>query len=156
MPQSDMPGEMSWPTQPFPTAPPPFARQSFTEADINPHISAEDQAKVREILRASRNEGLFTPPSLQGTIMMPGHNGGANWGSSAVDPKNGRLLHRLQGAADDGEAARARRPPAPRRAWRRRRCRRRRGCAAAPTGRPRCRRRTRGRTSSPTRRRSIS
>ena len=49
VPQSDMPGEKSWPTQPFPTAPPPFARQSFTEADINPHISAEDQAKVREI-----------------------------------------------------------------------------------------------------------
>jgi quinoprotein glucose dehydrogenase len=91
VPQSDTPGEMSWPTQPFPTAPPPFARQSFTEADINPHISAEDQAKVREILRASRNEGLYTPPSLQGTIMMPGHNGGANWGSSAVDPINGRL-----------------------------------------------------------------
>jgi len=91
VPQSDTPGEMSWPTQPFPTAPPPFARQRFTEADINPHISAEDQAKVREILASSRNEGLYTPPSLQGTIMMPGHNGGANWGSSAVDPQNGRL-----------------------------------------------------------------
>jgi quinoprotein glucose dehydrogenase len=91
VPQSNTPGEMSWPTQPFPTAPPPFARQSFTEADISPHISAEDQAKVREVLRASRNEGLYTPPSLQGTIMMPGHNGGTNWGGSAVDPMNGRL-----------------------------------------------------------------
>ena len=92
VPQSDAPGEHSWPTQPFPTAPPPFARQKFTEADINPYISAEDQAKIREILRTSRNEGLFTPPSMQGTIMLPGHNGGANWGSSAVDPKNGRLF----------------------------------------------------------------
>ncbi|HEY9183211.1 MAG TPA: PQQ-binding-like beta-propeller repeat protein, partial [Gammaproteobacteria bacterium] len=92
VPQSDTPGEASSPTQPFPTAPPPFARQSFTEADINPYISEEDQAKVREVLRASRNEGLYTPPSLQGTIMMPGHNGGANWGSSAVDPQNGRLF----------------------------------------------------------------
>jgi quinoprotein glucose dehydrogenase len=92
VPQSDAPGEHSWPTQPFPTAPPPFARQKFTEADINPYISAEDQAKVREILRSSRNEGLYTPPSLQGTIMLPGHNGGANWGSSAVDPRNGRLF----------------------------------------------------------------
>jgi quinoprotein glucose dehydrogenase len=91
VPQSDTPGEMSWPTQPFPTAPPPFARQRFTEDDINPHISAEDQAKVRAVLASSRNEGLYTPPSLQGTIMMPGHNGGANWGSSAVDPHNGRL-----------------------------------------------------------------
>ncbi len=92
VPQSDMPGEKSWPTQPFPTAPPPFARQSFTEKDINPYISEEDQAKVRELLKSSRNEGLFTPPSLQGTIQMPGHNGGANWGSSAVDPRNGRLF----------------------------------------------------------------
>jgi glucose dehydrogenase len=47
---------------------------------------------VREILRTYRNEGLYTPPSLQGAIMMPGHNGGANWGSSAVDPMNGRLF----------------------------------------------------------------
>jgi quinate dehydrogenase (quinone) len=92
VPQSDTPGEHSWPTQPFPTAPPPFARQSFTEADINPYISEDDQQKVREILQHSRNEGLYTPPSLQGTIMMPGHNGGANWGSSAVDPQRGRLF----------------------------------------------------------------
>ena len=92
VPQSDTPGEHSWPTQPFPSAPPPFARQSFTEADINPYISEDDQQKVREILQHSRNEGLYTPPSLQGTIMMPGHNGGANWGSSAVDPQRGRLF----------------------------------------------------------------
>jgi glucose dehydrogenase len=92
VPQTDVPGEKSWPTQPFPTAPPPFARQSFTEKDVNPYISEEDQARVRELLKNSRNEGLFTPPSLQGTIQMPGHNGGANWGSSAVDPRNGRLF----------------------------------------------------------------
>lgn len=92
VPQSDVPGEKSSPTQPIPTAPPPFARQSFTEKDINPYLSDEDKAKVREILRTYRNEGLYTPPSLQGTIMMPGHNGGANWGSSAVDPRNGRLF----------------------------------------------------------------
>ena len=91
VPQSDAPGEASSPTQPFPTAPPPFARQSFTEDDINPYIPEEDQERVREILRTSRNEGLYTPPSLQGTIMMPGHNGGANWGSTAVDPVNGKL-----------------------------------------------------------------
>jgi quinoprotein glucose dehydrogenase len=92
VPQTDVPGEKSSPTQPFPTAPPPFARQAFTEKDINPYISEEDQAKVRELLKNSRNEGLYTPPSLQGTIQMPGHNGGANWGSSAVDPRNGRLF----------------------------------------------------------------
>ncbi|HZF29356.1 MAG TPA: PQQ-binding-like beta-propeller repeat protein [Gammaproteobacteria bacterium] len=92
VPQSDVPGEHSWPTQPFPTAPPPFARQKFTEADINPYLPPEDQEQVRELLRNSRNEGLFTPPSLKGTIMAPGHNGGANWGSSAADPIRGRLF----------------------------------------------------------------
>lgn len=91
VPQSDTPGEESWPTQPFPTAPPPFARTSFTEDDINPYLPKADQDRVREIFRNSRNEGPYTPPSLQGTIMMPGHNGGANWGSSAVDPMGGRL-----------------------------------------------------------------
>jgi glucose dehydrogenase len=91
VPQSDAPGEQTWPTQPFPTMPPPFARQSFTEADINPYISEEDQERVRELLRTHRNEGLYTPPALDGSIMMPGHNGGANWGSSSVDPVNGRF-----------------------------------------------------------------
>jgi glucose dehydrogenase len=91
VPQSDVPGEQSWPTQPFPTAPPPFARQSFTLEDINRHLPEADQQKLRDILSTHRNEGLYTPPSLTGTIMMPGHNGGANWGSSAVDPVNGRF-----------------------------------------------------------------
>ncbi|MBN1239747.1 MAG: pyrroloquinoline quinone-dependent dehydrogenase [Gammaproteobacteria bacterium] len=91
VPQSDAPGEQSSPTQPFPTKPPPFARMSFTEEDINPYIPEEDQEAVREILRTYRNEGLYTPPSLEGTIMLPGHNGGANWGSSAVDPVNGKM-----------------------------------------------------------------
>src|SRR5439155_21601426 len=91
VPQSDVPGEHSSPTQPFPTLPPPFARQSFTEKDINPTLPAEEQACLRELLKESRNEGLFTPPSLQGTIQMPGNNGGANWGSSAVDPTKGTM-----------------------------------------------------------------
>jgi quinoprotein glucose dehydrogenase len=91
VPQSDVPGEKTWPTQPFPTLPPPFARQSFTEKDINPFLPAEEQAKLREQLRSYRNEGLYTPPSFQGSIQLPGHNGGANWGSSAVDPVKGTL-----------------------------------------------------------------
>lgn len=91
VPKSDAPGEESWPTQPFPTKPPPFARQSFTEKDINPFIPEADRAKVRELLETYRNEGLFTPPSLRGTIEMPGNNGGANWGGSAVDPSKGLM-----------------------------------------------------------------
>src|SRR5262249_28391458 len=76
---------------PFPTLPPPFARQSFTEKDINPLLTTEQQEGARQRLRDSRNEGLFTPPSLRGTIELPGHNGGANWASSAVDPTKGTM-----------------------------------------------------------------
>jgi len=92
VPQSDVPGEVSSPTQPIPTAPPPFARQSFTEKDINPYLTPEEQAGLRELLKNSRNEGLFTPPSLKGSIQMPGHNGGANWGSVAVNPTKGTFF----------------------------------------------------------------
>ena len=88
VPQSDVSGEWTSPTQPFPTKPPPFARQSFTEKDINPFVSAEDQAKIRDLLKNSRNEGLFTPPSLRGTIR---HIQGASWGTIAVDPTKGYL-----------------------------------------------------------------
>jgi len=91
VPQSDLPGEHSSPTQPFPTKPAPFAVQSFTEKDINPFLPKDEQDTLRERLRTSRNEGLFTPPSFQGSIEMPGHNGGANWASSAVDPIKGEL-----------------------------------------------------------------
>ena len=91
VPQSDVPGEKSSPTQPFPTRPAPFARQSFTEKDINPYLPEAEQEMLRQRLRNVRNDGLFTPPSLQGSIQLPGHNGGANWGSSAVDPTRGEF-----------------------------------------------------------------
>src|SRR5215471_8816955 len=91
VPQTKMPGEQSSPTQPFPTKPPPFARQSFTEKDINPFATDAEQEAIREILTNSRNEGLFTPPSLRGSISAPGHNGGANWGMTAVNPTKGYL-----------------------------------------------------------------
>ncbi len=89
VPRSDVPGEVSSPTQPIPTLPPPFARQSFTEKDVNPYLTPDEQEMVRERLRNSRNEGVFTPPSMKGSIELPGHNGGANWGSSAVNPVKG-------------------------------------------------------------------
>ena len=92
VPQTDVPGEVTSPTQPIPTMPPPFARQSFTEKDINPYLTAEEQASLRELLKNSRNEGVFTPPSLKGSIEMPGHNGGANWGSSAINPTKGTFF----------------------------------------------------------------
>ena len=91
VPQTDVPGEWTSPTQPFPTKPAPFAKQSFTEKDINPYLPKEAQDELRARLRTYRNEGLFTPPSFEGSVQMPGHNGGANFGTSAVDPDRGEF-----------------------------------------------------------------
>src|SRR5580704_15533946 len=92
VPKSDMPGEETWPTQPFPTWPPPFARQKFTVDDLSPYLSDQDRAHFRDAILSARNEGLFTPPGMRDIIEMPGNNGGANWGGAAVDPPHGRLF----------------------------------------------------------------
>ncbi|MBM3759808.1 MAG: pyrroloquinoline quinone-dependent dehydrogenase [Acidobacteria bacterium] len=92
VPKTDMPGETTWPTQPFPTKPEPFARQTFTVDDLSPFLSAADRAKFRDQILSARNEGLFTPPAKRGAIQMPGNNGGANWGGAAVDPFKGTLV----------------------------------------------------------------
>jgi quinoprotein glucose dehydrogenase len=91
VPQSDVPGERTSPTQPFPTKPAPYIRQSFTEKDINPYLPAADREAFRARIRSYRNEGLFTPPSFQGSVQFPGHGGGANWGSAAVDAARGEI-----------------------------------------------------------------
>lgn len=84
VPASDIPGEQSWPTQPIPTKPAPFARQTFTEADINPYATNRDELIAS--FRKSRYEGPFTPLSREGTIIYPGLDGGAEWGGAAADP----------------------------------------------------------------------
>ncbi|MPZ19878.1 MAG: PQQ-binding-like beta-propeller repeat protein [Luteitalea sp.] len=93
VPRSHMPGEETWPTQPFPLAPPPFARQTFTEKDLSPFIDDPvERARFRQAIRNARNEGMFTPPGLADTIQMPGNNGGANFGGAAVDPTQGTMF----------------------------------------------------------------
>ena len=95
VPKSDVPGEVSSPTQPFPTKPPPFARQTFTPADVNPFMSADEQEKLRQAVRETDHKGLFTPSShLRSHIQFPGAWGGANWGSVAADPGMGMLFVR--------------------------------------------------------------
>ena len=91
VPKSEMDGEETWATQPFPVKPPPFARQKFTVDDLSPHLTPQDRARFRDEILSARNEGLFTPPGRM-TIQMPGNNGGANWGGAAVDPTNGTLV----------------------------------------------------------------
>ena len=91
VPASDVPGEVASRTQPFPLLPPPFARQKVTAADINPLLDAEDRAQMLDIFSKSRNEGIFTPPSLRGTIQMPGNHGGGQYGNGAVNAATGRF-----------------------------------------------------------------
>lgn len=92
VPKSHIPGEEAWPTQPFPTAPPPFGRQKFTAADINPYLPPQEGTKLRKMLLGAINNGLFTPPETRDTVEMPGNNGGANWGYTAADPAKGMMF----------------------------------------------------------------
>jgi quinoprotein glucose dehydrogenase len=88
VPKSDVPGEESWPTQPFPTHIPPFARQQFTADMVNPYIAdSKEREEIKKTVAAARQEGIYTPPTLGTTMETPGNNGGSNWGSSAIDPE---------------------------------------------------------------------
>lgn len=91
--KSDMPEEHSSPTQPFPTAPPPFARQKFTVADLDPYIlSDRDRERWKKFVANAVNEGLFTPPEQTDTIEMPGNRGGSNWGMTASNPSSATMF----------------------------------------------------------------
>jgi len=91
VPKSNMPGEYASPTQPFPTAPPPFARQSFTANDIDTFfLTPEERSYWKDRVSKSENEGLYTPPAYnKDTVYMPGHNGGANFFGAASVPEKG-------------------------------------------------------------------
>lgn len=85
VPASDIPPEQAAATQPFPTLPPPFARQKFTAADLHQDDSAIHR-ELRQVFSQLRSTGIFTPPSKEGTVLLPGQLGGANWSGAAVAP----------------------------------------------------------------------
>jgi len=88
VPASDVPGERASPTQPAPTRPAPFSRQGLTEADLIDFTPAL-KAMALEAVHGFRLGPLFTPPSLQGTVALPGVIGGSGWGGGAFDPVTG-------------------------------------------------------------------
>jgi quinoprotein glucose dehydrogenase len=90
VPPSDVPGEAASPTQPFPSWPPPLVPQGLTPDDAW-GLTPVDRGWCRDLIRSLRSEGVFTPPSLEGSIIFPGTAGGVNWGSVAFDPER-RLL----------------------------------------------------------------
>src|SRR5437868_13989281 len=88
-PQSDVPGDETWPTQLLPIKPPPLARLAVTEADLT-NITPEGHEYALEEVRKYRSGSILTPPSLQGTITMPSHLGGAGSHGGAFEPlRNG-------------------------------------------------------------------
>lgn len=91
VPQSDLPGEKTSPTQPFPLAPPPLVPQKLTADGVWGPTPA-DREFCRDAVAKLRNEGIFTPPSLQGTLAVPGNVGGMNWSGYAFDPGRGLLI----------------------------------------------------------------
>jgi quinoprotein glucose dehydrogenase len=90
VPKSDVPGEEASPTQPFPLAPRPLARQTMNAGEIQGPES--DRTWCREQIAKLRSEGVFTPPSLRGSLMIPGNVGGMSWSGAAFDPVNRLLL----------------------------------------------------------------
>ena len=91
VPRSTVPGEEAWPTQPFPVRPRPLARARLTADDAWGRTPADREA-CRERIAKLRSEGIFTPPSLEGTIVLPGLGGGTNWGALSHDPRRGLVI----------------------------------------------------------------
>ena len=90
-PRSEVPGEVTAPTQPIPARPRPFARQRLTEDMLTSRTPAAQQWAITEFSKF-RNGGLFTPLALgTQTVVFPGFDGGAEWGGSAIDPETGWL-----------------------------------------------------------------
>ena len=90
VPPSDLEGERAWPTQPIPLKPAPFARQQMTEADVT-DLTPSAHATALARFGTLRHGGLFTPPSREGTIVLPGFDGGGEWGGAAVDRESSVL-----------------------------------------------------------------
>ena len=91
VPQSDIPGEKTSLTQPFPVFPPPLAPQHFSIADAWGPTPADREA-CKQAIEQLRNDGIFTPPSLQGTLAVPGNLGGMTWSGYAFDPVRNLLI----------------------------------------------------------------
>ena len=91
VPQGGVEGEQLSPTQPFPLAPPPFVKQGVTAEDAW-GFTFVDRLYCKKKFAAHRLGDMYTPPSLEGTVLMPGLSGGGNWGGGAYDPGSGLLV----------------------------------------------------------------
>ncbi|HEV2577994.1 MAG TPA: pyrroloquinoline quinone-dependent dehydrogenase [Acidobacteriaceae bacterium] len=97
VPQSDIAGEQTWPTQPF-SAVEPLLSMQF-KVDQMAATDASDQDFCERLMKDVRYEGPFTPPSMAGTVIYPASLGGPNWGSGAFDPTTGVMYVRVNSMA---------------------------------------------------------
>ena len=84
VPKSEVPGEASWPTQPFPLKPPPLVRQTFVESEIS-DVTPEAKRFCTELFHSLQHRGIYTPFGLQMTLTVPGTLGGGNWSGASYD-----------------------------------------------------------------------
>ena len=84
---SDLEGEKPWPTQPIPSLPEPFSRQTLTKSEINPYLEGEERTWVEEKMATLRYGHAFVLPGKTPSLIYPGFDGGGEWGGSAVDPQ---------------------------------------------------------------------
>lgn len=84
-------GEKLWPTQPMPLLPKPFVRQTLTENDLNKANGISTLNELKDRFKMYHAGKMFTPPSVEGTVILPGYDGGGEWGGPAVDPKSNIL-----------------------------------------------------------------
>jgi quinoprotein glucose dehydrogenase len=98
VPQISVPGERLSPTQPFPSELPHLVPTNLTPEQAW-GVTPWDRGDCRERISALRFEGMFTPPTLEGTLMLPGNAGGSNWGGVAVDPERQLLVANTQNLA---------------------------------------------------------
>jgi glucose dehydrogenase len=90
---SSVPGEMTAPTQPFPTRPAPLSRIEPMRVEDLTNVTPESRAECEQIVeKVRRSGGIYTPPGLDNTLWFPGTMGGATWSGGAVDPRTGRLF----------------------------------------------------------------
>jgi quinoprotein glucose dehydrogenase len=91
VPRSLVPGEQASPTQPFSSIP-----SVVSQRPINPNdgwgVTFWDRGKCRNLIASHRNEGIFTPPDIRGTILSPGDIGGINWGGVVFDEQRQRVI----------------------------------------------------------------
>jgi len=90
VPASTLMNEQTSATQPYPVKPPPFSGQVFTE-DMISEVLPNSRESVLEKIKGANYGHKFTPPSVEGTVIYPGFDGGADWGGAGVDPENGML-----------------------------------------------------------------